>query len=81
MNQSKLRNYSIPWLVFNNFSEISHFFEVPELSSQNSTFIVKRPTSLADGLDPPLIMANGSLLLLRMVRPPNYIKQRIQKDN
>ena len=30
------------------------FFEVPELSSQNSTFIVKRAPSLAEGLDPPL---------------------------
>ena len=31
-----------------------HFSEVPELSSQNSTFIVKRAPSLAEGLDPPL---------------------------
>ena len=33
------------------FSEMSIFFEVPELSSQNSTFIVKRAPSLAEGLD------------------------------
>ena len=30
------------------------FFEGPELSSQNSTLIVKRAPSLAEDLDPPL---------------------------
>ena len=30
------------------------FFEVPELSSQNSASIVKRAPSLAEGLDPTL---------------------------
>ena len=36
------------------FWKLRIFFEVPELSSQNSTFIVKPAPSLAEGLDPPL---------------------------
>jgi len=39
-------------------SEIEHFLEVPEVSSQNSTFIVKRATSLAEGLNQPLLTSN-----------------------
>ena len=38
------------------FSEIAHvFFEVQKFSLQDSTFIVNRALSLAEGLDPPLI--------------------------
>ena len=33
---------------------------MPELSSQNSTFIVKRGRSLAEGLDPPLLSTTSS---------------------
>ena len=42
-----------PHLIF--FRNSACFFEVQKFSSLDSTFIVNRALSLAEGLDPPLI--------------------------